>query len=176
MHSVFTDLKFEIKMYPIRISIFEKFHPGTVVRVWAWDELTKNWQKLWSGLPQACPNKNRIFTPPLAICKFKTDIIRLELNYSLADYYTQLDGALLFGTENLVLPKEDIQDHRLINVIPTRYDAKCAIPEKAKDIHNLTRHILEEDAFLSDLKNIKSIIRRSYVIWYAKRKRAITRY
>ena len=170
MFSVFTELKFPTEIYPIRISIFERYAPGTVVRIWAWHELTKYWQKLWSGPPQAYQNRTRIFTPPLAICKFKTNIIRLELNYSLADYYTQLEGALLFGTEDLVLPKDDIKDHCLINVIPTRHDAECANPVKTKDVHNLTRHISDEASFISDLENVKLIIRKSYVIWYAKRK------
>ena len=161
---MFTDLKFDTEIYPIRISIFEKFHPGTVVRVWAWDELTKYWQKLWSGPPQACRNKTRIFTPPLAICKFKTTTIRLELNYSLADYYTHLNGAILFGTEDLVLPKDDIKDHCLINVIPTWDDAKFANSDKIKDIHNLTRYISGGASFISDLENVKLIIRKSYVI------------
>ena len=165
MHSVFTDLKFCTKIYPIRISIFEKCHPGAVVKVWAWDECTKYWQKLWSGAPQVYPNKNRIFTPPLAICKFKTDLIRLELNYSLVDYYPQLERALLFGTKDLVLPKDDIEDHRLINVIPTRYDVESTIPEKKNDLHNLTRLISDETSFFSDLNKIKIIIREKYVIW-----------
>ena len=176
MHSVFTDLGFDTAIYPIRISIIEKSHPGAVVRVWAWNNLTTCWQKLWSGLPQVCPNKNRIFTPPLAICKFKTNRIRLELNYNLTNYYTQLKGALLFGTEDLLLPKNDIQDHRLINVIPTWCDTECAIPEKTNDTHNLTRHISDGNSFFSDLNNIKSIITKNYVIWYAKRKIVFIRY
>ena len=176
IHSVFTDLKFRKNVFPIRLSIFEKFHPGAVVKVWAWDKRTKYWQKLWSGAPQVYPNRNRIFTPPLAICKFRTNHIRLELNYSLVDYYPQLERALLFGTKDLVLPKDDIEDHRLINAIPIQYDLECTIPEKKNDLHNLTRHISDETSFFSDLNKIEIIIRKKYAIWYAKGKRAISRY
>ena len=163
MHFVFTEITLPKKFYPIRISILETYAPGTVVRIWAWDELTNYWQKLWSGPPQACQNRIRIFTPPLAICKFKTKIIRLELNYSLAYYYTQLASCFLFGTKNLVLPKDDIKDHSLINVIPTWQDAKCAIPEKANDTHNLSRHVSHLDSFLADQEIIKFIILENYV-------------
>ena len=170
MDSVFTELEFHTKIYPIRISIFERSVPGTVVRVWAWDELTNYWQKLWSGPPQSDGQDPRIFTPPLAICKFKTNIIRLELNYSLAAYKTLLVGAFLLGTKDLFLPKDDIKDHRLINVIPTRDDdAECTFPEEKRDKLNLTRHVYNAKSFYSDLNNIKRIIRQNYVIWYVKR-------
>ena len=175
MHSVFTELNFLKEIYPIRISIFEKNAPGTIIKVWAWNRRAQVWQKLWSGPPQAYRNGSRVFTPPLAICKFRTKIIRLELNYSLADYYTQIDGALLFGTDDLILPKDGIKNHSLINVIPKWYDPECTIPERANDIHNLTRHVSSFKSFVSDLENVKFIIRRNYVIWYAKRRRAIVK-
>ena len=166
MHSAFTDLEFETKIYPIRISIFERNFVGAVVRVWAWDEITKYWQKLWSGPPlRFYMQEPRIFTPPLKICKFKTNIIRLELNYSTAEYYPIIVFARLFGTEDLVLPKGDIKDHCLIN----------KIPEPKSNQHNLTPPYIS-DSYVSDQENVKLIIRKNYVIGYAKRKRAIVRY
>ena len=94
------------------------FEPGTVIRIWAWDKFTKYWQKLWSGPPQCCNRSNvqqnlRMFTPPLAVCQFKTRRIRLELNHSLTGYYSHYEGVLLFGTEELIVPNDG-----MINAIP----------------------------------------------------------
>ena len=72
MHWVF---QFPTEIYAIRISIFERYIPGTIVSG-KW--LTKCWQKPWSGPPQVYQNITRIFTSLLAICKFKTNIIRFR--------------------------------------------------------------------------------------------------
>ena len=196
---MFTDLKFAMEIYPIRISILEKFRPGTVVRIWAWDNLTKYWRKLWSGPPQACQNQARIFTPPLEICKFKTNLIRLEFNYSLADYYTQINGVLLFGTEDLILPKRTKKNHRCINVLPnvsqeektqekTKHKKKGTTKRKRNEkkdearekktevIHNLTEDIGSIDSFFSYIARVERILKKNYRIWYAKRNRPMVRY
>ena len=142
MFSTFTELEFSIEVYPVRISILERYEPGTVIRVWAWDSSTKYWQKLWSGPPQCCKDSSieqnlRLFTPRLEVCKFKTCTIRLELNHSLTNYYTQFEGVLLFGTNELIVPKNS-----MINAIPQSFNCDKTSEEtksksKNSDLHKV---------------------------------------
>ena len=58
-------MKYETPVYPIRVDIYETYHPGTVVRVWGSLE-GKSWMLLWTGDPQhKLPESARIFSPPI---------------------------------------------------------------------------------------------------------------
>ena len=171
---MFTELQFCFEVYPMLISIMEKSNPGTVIRIWAWDKFTKYWQELWSGPPQRCESYNiqqhsRLFTPHLAVCRFKTRTIRLELNHSLANYYTRLKGAVLVGTEELIVPNDG-----MINAIPlpvgcgknawkkkSNSQTELSISYHENDPYDLTPHA---QRFNDDLKNFTDVIPRSYSI------------
>lgn len=77
------------------------------------------WEVLWSeppskvNLPQA-----RQFTPDIKQINFPTNLIRLEINSSLLDYYTELDAVVLHGLRErpvhsigaLVIDMNDLDD------------------------------------------------------------------
>ncbi|XP_033326339.2 F box and leucine-rich-repeat gene 4 [Megalopta genalis] len=99
----YIDLEFYEPVYPIRVSIYETYNPGSVVGVWA-QNLEGKWIQLWSGVPQIVLHKPRIFSPRLPLCNFMTKMIRLEFNHNLLDYYTELDAVSLIGTSNFIVP------------------------------------------------------------------------
>jgi len=132
---IFKDVEYHEPVYPIRISIYEIYNPGSVVRIWAQNS-DSEWFPLWNGPPQIVPLKSRIFSPPLQSCKFKTKMIRLEFNHSHLDYYTELDAILLIGTFELILPKDQSFDRNLSKLLQSMNDADKYLDKK--DIHNLT--------------------------------------
>lgn len=129
----YIDLAFDKAVYPIRVSIYEIYNPGSVVRIWAKDSGTK-WSLLWSGPPQTVPPQSRIFSPPLQPCNFKTSMLRLEFNHSQLNYYTELDAVLLIGTVELILPKERSFKLSLSKVLQSISD----VYPVERDIYNLT--------------------------------------
>ncbi|KAK0175441.1 hypothetical protein PV327_009192 [Microctonus hyperodae] len=128
----FIDIEYDVEVYPIRLSIYEIYNPGSVVRIWARDSLGQ-WWLLWNGSPQIVSHKSRIFSPPLKLCSFKTKLFRLEFNHSLLDYYTELDAVLLHGTTELIMP---------------RAGAQC------RDITELLKQLSDHDNSMSDPYNL----------------------
>jgi len=129
----FEDIEFYDAVYPIRVSIFETYNPGSVIRIWA-QNLKNKWFLLWNGPPQIVPSTTRIFSPPLRPCDFKTKILRLEFNHSLLNYYTELDAVMLIGTSELIFPRDHSHKQSLSNLLKS-VSCKYLCHE---DIHNLT--------------------------------------
>ena len=139
------DLEYHKEVYPIRVSIYEIYNPGSVVAIWARDE-TGQWQRLWSGPPQIVPHKPRIFSPSLQQCNFKTKTLRLEFNHSLLDYYTGLDAVLLIGTSELIIPTRSQSLSSLLKELGE-------IQDNIEDCYNLTPNYLKVNQDLKVLKN-----------------------
>ncbi|TGZ53105.1 F-box/LRR-repeat protein 4, partial [Temnothorax longispinosus] len=97
-------IEFHEVVYPIRVSIYEVYNPGNVIKIWAQDSSNDWWILLWDGLPQIVPPISRLFSPPLQLCNFKTNILKLEFKHSILDY-TKLDAVMLIGTSELILPR-----------------------------------------------------------------------
>ncbi|KAK6618314.1 hypothetical protein RUM44_002766 [Polyplax serrata] len=97
----FVDISFEESVYPFRISVYETYNPGAVVRIWAKNDLgcKKKWELLWEGEPTKVEHIPRIFSPVIRIINFKTSVLRIEFNHSNLDYYTGIDAVLLVGTK-----------------------------------------------------------------------------
>lgn len=106
----FIELSFKEKVFPIKIEIYETYNPGALVRVLACDTSCRfgkskgyhtgvRWFVLWSGQPQYdVSSKANVFIPgPFSSCPFPTDLIRLEFNSCLLEYYTELDAVCLVG-------------------------------------------------------------------------------
>ncbi|XP_034937072.1 F-box/LRR-repeat protein 4 [Chelonus insularis] len=144
----YVDIEYYTEVYPIRVSIYETYNPGSVIKIWARDS-SGHWLQLWSGFPQKISHKPRIFSPPLNSCKFKTKILRIEFNHSLLDYYTELDAVLLIGTTELLLPHDNFQT---ISVLLQQLGSHYA---NHNDLYNLTPDNLkinyDLEVFKSDL-------------------------
>lgn len=94
----FVELKFEKKVYPLKMDIFETFNPGAVVKILACDTTNFRWEILWSGEPQLIPyTEAQIFSPPLGKTTFSTDLFRIEFYHRHLEYYAELDAVLLTG-------------------------------------------------------------------------------
>lgn len=152
---IFTDIEYIDKVYPIRVSIYETYNPGSVIRIWAQDS-HRQWFQLWSGPPQIVPRRSRIFSPLLKLCAFKTRMLRLEFNHSQLDYYTQLDGVLLIGTKELITfpTKSGTTPGSLTDLLYLERVENRVHPEEIYniDVHNLTP---DYNTAEQDLINVK---------------------
>uniref|UniRef100_A0A8C4RC04 F-box and leucine-rich repeat protein 4 n=1 Tax=Eptatretus burgeri TaxID=7764 RepID=A0A8C4RC04_EPTBU len=108
----FVELLFDEPVFPTGVSVLETYHPGYVVRILArsWHQGEEpavgryrspvdRWRTLWSG-PVDChlpPNDPRKLSPSIHPPGFATNLLRLEFNCSLSDYYMELDAVVLHG-------------------------------------------------------------------------------
>ncbi|XP_072264777.1 F-box/LRR-repeat protein 4 [Pyxicephalus adspersus] len=104
----YVELAFEEPVYPTAVHILETYHPGSVVKILAcsanpYSQTTPTevrWETIWSGEP-TCVNspQARQFTPCIKEIDFPTNLLRLETNGTLLDYYTELDAVELHGVK-----------------------------------------------------------------------------
>ncbi|XP_006567054.1 F-box/LRR-repeat protein 4 isoform X2 [Apis mellifera] len=146
----YQDLEYYQEVYPIRVSIYETYNPGSVIGIWAQNSEGK-WYQLWNGFPQVVPHKPRIFSPYLQLCNFKTKVIRLEFNHTLLDYYTELDAVLLIGTSELIVPN-NLHNQNLNDLSQELGYLK----QSDDDIYNLTPDYLKANQDLIILKKTLS--------------------
>lgn len=111
----FIDLLFEEAVYPFRVSVYETYNPGSVVRICAADH-QNHWRLLWEGEPQNVDHTPRIFSPVIETINSPTKLLRLEFDHSHLEYYTELDAVLLVGTKEPIVSPETYQvpSHELI--------------------------------------------------------------
>ncbi|CAD1480894.1 unnamed protein product, partial [Heterotrigona itama] len=143
-------LEYHQEVYPIRVSIYETYNPGSVIGIWAQNSEGK-WHQLWNGFPQVVPREPRIFSPHLRSCNFKTKTIRLEFNHSSLDYYTELDAVLLIGTSELIVPNN--LRHRNLNDVSKELGYS---KQSDDDIYNLTPDHSKANQDLTVLKKTLS--------------------
>uniref|UniRef100_A0A8C8SCC7 F-box and leucine rich repeat protein 4 n=1 Tax=Pelusios castaneus TaxID=367368 RepID=A0A8C8SCC7_9SAUR len=104
----YVELAFEEPVYPTAVHVLETYHPGAVIRILACsaNPYSQNipadvrWEILWSEAPTKVNSPQaRQFTPCIKQIDFPTNVIRLEVNSSLQDYYTELDAVVLHGVK-----------------------------------------------------------------------------
>ncbi|KAG7166594.1 F-box/LRR-repeat protein 4-like 5 [Homarus americanus] len=94
----FIDVKYEHPVYPIRVDIYETYHPGSVVRIWGSLE-GHAWVLLWAGEPQSgLKGEARIFSPPLMHTSRLVNLLRIEFDQLGQTYYSALDAIVLVGS------------------------------------------------------------------------------
>ncbi|CAN0300864.1 unnamed protein product [Lampetra fluviatilis] len=100
----FVEVAFARAVRPSSVGVLEVYNPGTVVRILAResgagaDGKGPRWATLWSGPPRLLgANRSREFCPRIRRPGFATELLRLELDCSLCDYYTELDAVVLRG-------------------------------------------------------------------------------
>lgn len=144
----YIDIEYREPVYPIRVSIYELYNPGSVIAIWAQDSYDQ-WFQLWSGPPQIVTQQSRLFSPPLQLCNFKTKMLRLEFNHSLLDYYTELDAVSLIGTSEMIVPKDPSNKRSLSDLLQdmTYGHGFNNIPD-----YNLTPHYENGQQSIKNLK------------------------
>ncbi|XP_075058919.1 F-box/LRR-repeat protein 4 [Mixophyes fleayi] len=104
----YVELAFEEPVYPTAVHILETYHPGSVVKILAcsanpYSQSTPTevrWETLWSGEPRSVHSPQALqFTPCIKEIDFPTNLLRLETNSSLLEYYTELDAVELHGVK-----------------------------------------------------------------------------
>ncbi|XP_055289174.1 F-box/LRR-repeat protein 4 [Moschus berezovskii] len=105
----YVELAFEQQVYPTAVHVLETYHPGAVIRILACSAnpyspgplADVRWETLWSEKPtKVNASQARQFKPCIKQINFPTNLIRLEINSSLLDYYTELDAVVLHGTKD----------------------------------------------------------------------------
>ncbi|XP_065203649.1 F-box/LRR-repeat protein 4 [Planococcus citri] len=92
----YIDITFEHKVRPLSVNIYETYHPGSVVRIWASDGANK-WSLLWEGKPQIREHSPNIFSPDINRISYHTNLLRIEFDHSHLDYYTEIDAVSMTG-------------------------------------------------------------------------------
>ncbi|XP_037699926.1 F-box/LRR-repeat protein 4 isoform X3 [Choloepus didactylus] len=103
-------------VYPTAVHVLETYHPGAVIRILACSanpyspsppaevreiSFFGRWEILWSERPtKVNASQARQFKPCIKQINFPTNLIRLEINSSLLDYYTELDAVVLHGMKD----------------------------------------------------------------------------
>ncbi|KAJ8411510.1 hypothetical protein AAFF_G00163180 [Aldrovandia affinis] len=104
----YIELAFEEPVYPTAVEVLETYHPGAIVQILACslNPFSQNppadvrWEVLWAGDPsKALTPQARQFSPSIKQINFATNLIRLEVNSSLLEYYTELDAVILRGVK-----------------------------------------------------------------------------
>ncbi|KAG0720322.1 F-box/LRR-repeat protein 4 [Chionoecetes opilio] len=94
----FIDLKYDCAVYPIRVDLYETYHPGSAVRVWGSLE-GQGWRLLWAGEPQTgLKAAARIFSPPIEQPHVLINMLRIEFDQRGHSYYSALDAVMLVGS------------------------------------------------------------------------------
>ncbi|KAF0045020.1 hypothetical protein F2P81_001549 [Scophthalmus maximus] len=104
----YIELGFEEPVYPTAVEVLETYYPGAIVQILACSHnpFSQNpptdvrWEVLWSGEPtKMLTPQARQFSPNIKHINFPTNLLRLEVNSSLLDYYTELDAVILRGVK-----------------------------------------------------------------------------
>ncbi|XP_050642544.1 F-box/LRR-repeat protein 4 [Macaca thibetana thibetana] len=105
----YVELTFDQQVYPTAVHVLETYHPGAVIRILACSAnpyspnppTEVRWEILWSERPTKLnASQARQFKPCIKQINFPTNLIRLEVNSSLLDYYTELDAVVLHGVKD----------------------------------------------------------------------------
>ncbi|TGZ56696.1 F-box/LRR-repeat protein 4, partial [Temnothorax longispinosus] len=131
--NTYIDIEFHEAVYPIRVSIYEIYNPGSVIQILAQDS-NNQWNKLWDESSQIVPPTSRLFSPPLSHpCNFKTKMLRLVFRNSPLESYTKLDAVMLIGTSELIFPRN--ANESLTNLLKR---INCMYSSHHEEVHNLT--------------------------------------
>ncbi|XP_074043316.1 F-box/LRR-repeat protein 4 [Macrotis lagotis] len=105
----YVELAFEEPVYPTAVHVLETYHPGAVIRILACSAnpyspnppAEVRWEILWSERPTKVNTPQaRQFKPCIKQINFPSNLIRLEVNSTLLDYYTELDAVVLHGVKD----------------------------------------------------------------------------
>lgn len=103
------EVKFEHKIQIESVTIYETYHPGSIVALYAYDYLKEKWICIWSvfseytsnweALNRQLPTQNlsRKFEPNLIRKDVFSDTLRVELEYTRLEYYSELDAIEITG-------------------------------------------------------------------------------
>merc|ERR1712002_975261 len=93
----YLDLKFEHAAIPTSINIYETYHCGAAIGVEAKDPRSGTWVSLWSTDAPQLITESRIFSPPLKPVDFKTNELKVKLDFTAAKSWYYIDAVEMVG-------------------------------------------------------------------------------
>lgn len=104
------EVQFEHKALIEKVTIYETYHPGSIVALYAFDYIKDKWINIWSIFSdniyktnleainrQMPPKSSRKFEPNLIRKDVFSDRLRVELEYTKLEYYSELDAIEISG-------------------------------------------------------------------------------
>ena len=90
------ELRYEHKVVPAGVEVYESYNPGAVVSIEAYDEAGDEWVVLWAGERSEAEGIT-IFSPEVELVDFATDSLRLTLDTTLVSGWNEIDAVQLLG-------------------------------------------------------------------------------
>lgn len=115
----YLEVEFEEKIFIEKVDIYETYHAGSVKRIKA-KRPNGGWFVVWET-PKVCVIKSsRIFSPPFERLHFQCNLLRIDVDCTAANSWTEIDAIKIAGTKfNFDLPPapEDITNDlaKLVN-------------------------------------------------------------
>ncbi|WAR05871.1 FBXL4-like protein [Mya arenaria] len=91
----FIELEFATSVYVGQVDIYETFHAGGVKAIKCYQ--AGQWVTLWSTALVEDLSIARIFSPPLQVTDCFTNMIRLELDLTVANTFVEIDAVQIHG-------------------------------------------------------------------------------
>ncbi|XP_043921731.1 F-box/LRR-repeat protein 4 [Protopterus annectens] len=143
----YVEVAFQEPVYPTAVHVLETYYPGAIVRILACsvNPFSQNrssevrWETLWSGAPTNSSTLHACqFMPPIKPIDFPTNLIRLEVNSSLLEYYTELDAVILCGVKQRpkntsLIDLNDLNDKE-------KDDDECEVRRLDESLYKMTIH------------------------------------
>ncbi|CAF0707679.1 unnamed protein product [Brachionus calyciflorus] len=134
----FIEVEFELKCFINSVAIYENFNPGSIVAIYAFDFDSDKWVKLWSifeqminpsnsnALKRTIPRKeSRKFMPNLMRKDIFSNLLRIEMEHSQMEYYSELDAIELIGATYDIFHNKKVA--RNLKAIGDDFFKKCSI-------------------------------------------------
>lgn len=89
----FIDLEFPEELFIEKLNIYEIFYSGTICRIKLHNKKLNIWKTIWEADSSVLKiYSSQLFSPVLKKVLFKTNQIRLEFDYNIANTYCQFDA------------------------------------------------------------------------------------
>ncbi|XP_063445989.1 TD and POZ domain-containing protein 1-like isoform X1 [Mytilus trossulus] len=100
----FIEIEYEEKIYIDKIDIYETYHAGMVKCIKA-KHPNGSWVKVWNTPKVSCITHSRIFSPDFERLSFQSNILRIEVDCTVAGNWCEIDAVKISGTKfNFDLP------------------------------------------------------------------------
>jgi len=93
------------------VIIYETYNPGSIVALYAYDHIKNKWISIWTIFSEQInsncealnrpmpPKSSRKFEPKLTRNDVFSDLLRIELEHSKLEYYSELDAIEIVGLQ-----------------------------------------------------------------------------
>lgn len=98
----FIEVRFEEKVYPVTLTVYEVFNASAVVRILSYCFEDDRWDVLWYGKPKVHAQLSQKCSPKLRIVNYMTNLFRVELHQDHLPYHYAIDAIKLTGSKTFI--------------------------------------------------------------------------